>query len=176
MENTEEMKTVKLLALGIALLTPLWGSGTLAAGVTAAAFQKLQSLAGDWEGKDEQGNMVKSNFKLMVSGTAVMETLNHSGVDEMVTFYTVDGDRIALLHFCPTNNQPRMRATPSEGDIKELTFSFEGAGNLPSTEIGHEHKLVLEFQDKDHIVERWTWRAKGKDTEMVYHLARKAGS
>jgi hypothetical protein len=69
-----------------------------------------------------------------------------------------------------------MRATPSEGDIKELAFSFEGAGNHPSTEIGHEHKLVLEFQDNDHIVERWTWRAKGKDTEMVYQLARKARS
>ena len=97
--------------------------------------------------------MVRSNFKLIVSGTAVMETLNHSGMGEMVTFYTVDGDRIALLHFCPTNNQPRMRATPSEGDIKELAFSFEGAGNLPNTEIGHEHKLVLEFQNKNHIVE-----------------------
>ena len=59
MKNTEEMKTVKLLALGMALLTPLWGSGTLAAGVTAA-FRKLQSLAGDWEGKDEQGNMARS--------------------------------------------------------------------------------------------------------------------
>jgi hypothetical protein len=59
-KNTEEMKTVKLLALGTALLTPLWGSGTLAARVTAAAFRKLQSLAGDWEGKDEQGNMARS--------------------------------------------------------------------------------------------------------------------
>jgi len=167
---------VKLLALGMLLLTPLWTSGPLVAGVTTAAFQKLQSLAGDWEGKDEQGNMVKSNFKLMVSGTAVMETLNHSGMDEMVTFYTVDGDRIALLHFCPTNNQPRMRTTPAEGEIKELAFSFEGAGNLLNPEMGHEHKLVLEFQDKDHIVERWTWRAKGKDTEMVYRLARKARS
>jgi hypothetical protein len=34
---------VKLLALGMVLLTPLWTSGPLAAGVTAAAFQKLQS-------------------------------------------------------------------------------------------------------------------------------------
>ena len=38
MENTEEMKTVKLLALGMALLTPLWGSGTLAAGLPPQRF------------------------------------------------------------------------------------------------------------------------------------------
>ena len=168
-----EMKTVKLLALGIALLTPLWGSGTLAAGVTAAAFRKLQSLAGDWEGKDEQGNMVRSNFKLMVSGTAVMETLNHSGVDEMVTFYTVDGDRIALLHFCPTNNQPRMRATPDSDDFKELVFEFQGAGNLKSPAEGHQHRLVLRFEDANHITETWTWRQNDKDTLMLFHLTRK---
>lgn len=148
-------------------------SGVFAANGTSAGFKKLQSLAGEWEGKDEQGNPVKSSFKLIVSNTAVMETLSASGTDEMVTLYSIDGDSIALLHYCPTNNQPRMRATPPEGDIKELVFTFQGAGNLPSLETGHEHKLVIEFQDKDHIIERWTWRAKGKDMDFVYHFSRK---
>ena len=104
--------------------------------------------------------MVRSNFKLIVSGTAVMETLNHSGMGEMVTFYTVDGDRIALLHFCPTNNQPRMRATPSEGDIKELAFSFEGAGNPPSTEIGHDRRWDKGAASCECAEVRWGQRAR----------------
>ncbi len=33
--------------------------------------------------------------------------------------------------------------------------------------------MVLDFEDKDHITERWTWRKNGKGTDMVYHLARK---
>ena len=137
------------------------------------AFQKLQSLAGDWKGKDEQGNEVKSNFKLMISNTVVMETLDASGMEEMLTLYSVDGNGISLLHYCPTNNQPHMRAIPSSRNVKELVFSFLDAGNLSSIAVGHEHKMILEFDDEDHITERWTWRKNAKDTEMIYHLVRK---
>lgn len=137
------------------------------------AFQKLQSLVGDWQGKDDQGNEVKSNFKVMISNTVVMETLDASGMEEMLTLYSVDGNGISLLHYCPTNNQPHMRAIPASGDVKELVFSFLDAGNLSSIAVGHEHKMVMEFDHKDHITERWTWRKNGKDTEMVYHLNRK---
>jgi hypothetical protein len=148
----------------------------LAASPAAAAFQKLQSLAGDWEGAADGGGPVKSSFKSVASNTAVLETLNVSGMEEMLTLYSVDGNGIALVHYCPTNNQPRMRATPEPGDVKQLEFTFQGAGNLPSVAVGHEHKLVIEFRDKDHIIERWTWRKDGKDMEMVYHLARKTGN
>lgn len=66
-----------------------------------------------------------------------------------------------------------MRAKPAAGDVNRLEFSFEGVGNLPTPETGHEHKLVMEFVDHDHIVEHWTWRKNGKDTEMTFRLARK---
>jgi hypothetical protein len=137
------------------------------------AFQRLQSLTGDWQGKDEQGNEVKSTFKLMISNTVVMETLDASGMDEMLTLYSVDGNGISLLHYCPTNNQPHMRAIPASESVKELVFSFVGAGNLSSIAVGHEHKMAMKFDDKDHITERWTWQKNGKDTEMIYHLDRK---
>jgi hypothetical protein len=135
-------------------------------------FQKLQSLKGDWQGKDEQGNVVKSNFKLMISNTVVMETLDASGMEEMLTLYSVDGNGISLLHYCPTNNQPHMRAIPSSGNVNQLNFSFLDAGNLSSIAVGHEHQMIMEFEDKDHITERWTWQSNGKDTEMIYHLVR----
>jgi hypothetical protein len=139
-----------------------------------AVFAKLKALQGSWEGNDEHGMVVKSTFKVMVSGTVVMETLKMPENEEMITFYTADGDGIALVHYCPTNNQPRMRAVPSgNGDGKELAFTFQGAGNLPNPETGHEHQLVMQFRDDGHITERWTWRRNGKDSEMVYQLARK---
>jgi hypothetical protein len=158
------------------LALSICGRTASAAGPANAAFQKVRALAGEWEGKDEQGNAVKTSFKLIAGETAVMETLNMSGMEEMVTLYSVDGDGIALLHYCPTNNQPHMRAVPPSGDIRELVFEFQGAGNLPNLATGHEHKLVMELHDNDHLTERWTWRKNGKDTEMVYHFTRHAGS
>jgi len=136
-------------------------------------FHKLQALAGEWDGKDDSGNAVKTKFELVAGNTAVLETLTMAGMEEMLTLYTVDGDGIALVHYCPTNNQPRMRAVPASGDVKELVFAFQSATNLPDLSIGHQHKLVLEFTGADQIVERWTWRKGGKDTEMVHYFTRR---
>jgi hypothetical protein len=140
----------------------------------ASTFHKLQSLTGDWEGTDDEGNAAKTNFKLVAGNTAVMETLAAHGMEEMVTLYSVDGNGISLLHYCPTNNQPHMRAVPGGDDPKELVFSFQGATNLPDVAIGHQHKMVMQFQDKDHITERWTWRKAGRDSETVYKFVRKS--
>jgi hypothetical protein len=137
-----------------------------------STFRELQALAGNWEGKDDDGNAVKTEFQLVAGDTAVMEMMAMSGTEKMLTLYTVDGDGIALVHFCPTNNQPRMRAVPSSAAAKELIFSFQGATNLPDPSIGHEQKLVLQFISADKIVEHWTWRKNGKDTEMIYSFTR----
>lgn len=139
----------------------------------ASAFQKLQILAGDWEGTDGEGKPAKTSFKVIVGNTAVMETLTAQGMEEMLTLYSVDGNGISLLHYCPTNNQPHMRAVPGGDDPKELVFSFQGATNLPNIAIGHEHKMVMQFQDKDHIIEHWIWRKDGRDSETVYRFVRK---
>lgn len=163
------MRTLIVLLVAVSM----GSSFARAASGATAAFQKLQSLAGNWEGKDDHGAEVKSEFKSIAGNTGVMETLTASGMDEMVTLYSVDGDSILLLHYCPTNNQPRMRALPPAGDVKQLVFSFQGASNLPSLAIGHEYKLVMQFPDKDHLTERWTWRKNGKDSDSVFQLVRK---
>jgi hypothetical protein len=160
-------KVSLLLVLAAFIAGPLWAGPH-----SAAAFKKLQSLSGEWGGKDEHGMPVKTSFKVLASGTAVMETLSPSGMEEMVTLYSMDGDAIALVHYCPTNNQPRMRVVPSSDDIKELSFDFESAGNLKSPGTGHQHHLVLRFDDSDHLTETWTWRQDGKDIPMLFHLTR----
>src|ERR1700741_965940 len=160
-----------VLAAVAAICTPVSSAGN----PPKAAFKQLQALAGDWEGKDGDGGAAKTKFEIVAAGTAVMETISPTGMgmEDMLTLYSVDGDSIALVHYCPTNNQPRMKATPGTDEVKELTFAFQGAGNLPSEETGHQHKLVIQFEDDDHITETWTWRSKGKDTPMVFHFTRK---
>jgi hypothetical protein len=157
---------------GLFALLAFAATSLLAGTHSAAAFKKLQSLAGDWEGKDEHGMPVKTSFQVLASRTAVMETLSPSGMEEMITLYSMDDDGIALVHYCPTNNQPRMRVVPQSDEVKELSFDFQGAGNLKSPTTGHQHHLVLHFDDETHITETWTWRQNGKDMPMVFHLAR----
>lgn len=135
------------------------------------AFRKLQSLKGNWEGRTQHGEPVRSYISSIASNTAVMETVT-VGRDEMVSLYSVDANSILLVHYCASNNQPRMRAFPASSPVQELVFSFEGAENLPSLAVGHERQLVIEFQDSDHITERWTWCRDGRDTDMVFHLTR----
>jgi hypothetical protein len=157
-----------LILLILIAIAPLF-----AATNSVAAFKKIQLLAGNWDGKDDNGQPVKTNFKSIVSGTAVMETLAPTGMEDMVTVYSLDGDGIVLIHFCPTNNQPRMRVIPATSDPKELAFDFVSAGNLPSSATGHQHHLLIRFEDADHITETWTWRQDNMDMPMVFRLARK---
>jgi len=138
-----------------------------------AAFKRVMTLEGDWEGKDADNKPVHSSFKPVASGTALMETLSPSGMEEMLSLYSIDGDGIQLAHYCPTNNQPRMRALPPGGEPQVLDFQFTGAGNLPDPAVGHQHRMVIRFEDADHITETWTWRHGSQDTPMVFHLARK---
>jgi hypothetical protein len=147
-------------------------SGSFASEHSEAAFQKVKSLAGTWEGKDAAGMVAKSKFEVVVNGTTVLETLSMSGMEDMLSVYSVDGDSVALVHYCPTNNQPRMKALPPTGEIHQLDFLFRDAGNLPVPTTGHQQKISLHFDDADHLTESLTWRSNGKDSVEVLHLTR----
>jgi hypothetical protein len=166
--NKLRMRTIILLLGFLAIAT---SASTI--GSAERAFTKIISLAGAWEGKDDHGMPVKSNLKIIAGNTAVMETLSVHGMEEMVTIYSLDGNAISLIHYCPTNNQPHMQSIPPNEPFHELVFDFTNARNLPSLAKGHEQRLVLQFEDADHVKELWTWRRDGKDTLMTIDLTRK---
>ena len=67
---------MRKIALILVVATIIVTSNALAAAHSAAAFKKLQGLAGEWEGMDEKRRPVKTSFKSIVSNTGVMETLS----------------------------------------------------------------------------------------------------
>jgi hypothetical protein len=146
--------------------------GAFASEHSAAAFQKVKSLAGTWEGKDAAGMAAKSKFEVVVNGTTVLETLSMSGMEDMLSVYSVDGDSVVLVHYGPTNTQPRIKALPPTAEIHQLDFLFRDAGNLPVPTTGHQQKISLHFDDADHLTESLTWRSNGKDSVEVLHLTR----
>ena len=151
---------------------------SLAAGAPAhagssAAFDKLKSLAGEWQGKASDGKSVKVSYEVVSSGTAVLEKLETPSEMNMVTVYHPDGDRLMLTHYCAASNQPRMKAEPTAGDPKRLVFTYVDATNLSGPNASHMHGLTLTFDDPDHFGQEWTWKEPGKENKEVFRFERK---
>src|SRR4029077_3090669 len=64
----EVSMNVRKITVLFALLAVVTAS-LIAATHSEVAFKKLQSLAGDWEGKDEHGMPVKTSFQVLASKT-----------------------------------------------------------------------------------------------------------
>ena len=135
------------------------------------ALDRFKAMAGTWTGKGAQGQTSEVSYQLMAGGTSVMADIK-MGDEAMTSMFYVDGDRLLMTHFCPSNNQPRMKATFSP-DGKTVTFDFVDATNLASPQAGHMHKVVYVFADADHYSEDWTWKHEGKDAHFQFDMQRK---
>jgi hypothetical protein len=102
-----------------------------------------------------------------------MEKIGMPHESDMVTLYHPDGDSLMMTHYCAAHNQPRMRAGKVSPESRRIAFDFVDATNLASPDAGHMHRLVMTFEDRDRIVQEWTWREKGKETIEIFTLERK---
>ncbi len=142
---------------------------------TAAAFDRLKSLLGDWQGTTPDGHAVRVSYRLISGETCIQEMLDSSEGGGMVSIYCPDGDGLLMTHYCAANNQPRLRATKLSGDRNVLSFTYVDASNLPSEKIGHMHRLEVTFQDSDHFTQAWTYRNDGQDGTEKFTYSRKNG-
>jgi hypothetical protein len=138
-----------------------------------SGFERLKMLVGEWDGKTTSGKLARVSYQLTSGGSAVLETLKPADEPEMVTVYHRDGESLMLTHYCMVNNQPRMRAESDGVGEKELTFNFVDATNLASPSAGHMHRLVMVFEDADHLTANWTWRENDEEHTEGFHLTRK---
>ena len=167
------MKRMALLA--VVTLTLVASSTLQIAGQSrgTTGFDKLKSLVGEWQGKRADGKAVVVTYQLVSGGHGIMERLEATGEDEMVTIYHPDADGLMLTHYCSAGNQPRMRARVPAGEIRNLNFAFIDATNLAKPSDGHIHSLAISFQDKDQMMQVWIWRQDGRDERMTFTLQRK---
>ena len=135
------------------------------------ALDRFKSMEGTWVGKGAHGATSEVTYRVIAGGTSVMADIK-MGDEAMTSLYYVDGNRLLMTHFCPSNNQPRMQAVISP-DGKTVTFDFLDATNLASPQAGHMHRAVYSFTDADHYAEDWTWKHEAKDAHMQFEMQRK---
>lgn len=168
----------RLFALALAsVLVMACASTALAANEkakSAAAFEKLISLVGEWEGTNSAGP-VKATYTLVSAGTALMERLQSGNEPEMITLYTLDGDHLNIIHYCSEGNQPQMRTATVTEPAGPLMFRVTQVTGLKSPADGHMTGLVVTMADRDHFTQEWTYLTnKGKSTTDLIKFTRKS--
>jgi hypothetical protein len=139
---------------------------------SAPAFDQLKSLAGNWGGKDSSGSPVKISYKVISNGSVVMEYLEPAKEPEMVTMYSLDGDRIVVTHYCSAGNQPTMQTAPSPAANGKLDFSFVRISGTKTPDEGHMIALSVSILDKDHLTQTWTFQDHGKSMNDTFSYTR----
>lgn len=159
--------------LAAALVLGAAGLAVSADDTTAARFDKLKALAGDWTTSGGDGS-VSHSYRVTAAGTAVVETMLPGTPHEMVTVYSIDKGDIVLTHYCAEGNQPHMKA--ARGGADAIDFKFDGGGNIKSPKDGHMHEASFAFVDADHIKSTWQYYKDGKPGEKAqFDLVRKKG-
>jgi hypothetical protein len=122
----------------------------------SAAFAKLKTLVGEWDGSFEWTGRKESgkvNARYYLTGNAaVIENLTYVEIGElaMTSVYHLDNGDLRMTHFC-VQNQPRLKASQIDIGKGVLDFSFVDATNLSSPDASKVDGLEMRFLDADHI-------------------------
>ena len=154
--------------LAISLAGPVRAEGD-------SGFQALKALSGSWVGVAREGSRramaTRATFRVVSGGSAVMLTTDPGTPHEMVTLFHEDDGTLMATHYCAAQNQPRLRAQPSE-DGKTLVFEFVDGTNL-GAHPGRMQRLVITLPDRDHQVQEWTYREGDAESTARFEMHRK---
>jgi hypothetical protein len=137
-----------------------------------SALEQFKSLAGEWEGKDSRGTLLRVSYEVLATGV-VMERLQPEGEPAMVTMYSLDGDHIVAIHFCSAGNQPVLKTGPLSSATGKYDFLLERTYGMNSPEELHMVELVVTMADNDHLSQAWTSLDHGKRSTHTISFARK---
>ena len=160
---------MKRTASCLALLLVASCAALAAPDTPASHFDQLKKLAGTWEGKTADGKPVSITLQVVSDGSVLMEL---DPVENMVTMFHPDNDRLLMTHYCSAHNQPRMQAEVSP-DGKRFTFKFLDATNLAKPDAGHMHRMVLSIEDASHMTQQWFFIDGTKEMSETFKFGRK---
>src|SRR5438874_7350558 len=135
------------------------------------AFDRLVALQGEWQGVADGVNTTLI-YTLTANGSALMEQCRPEKGHEMITMFTVDGDRLIATHYCSAKNQPQMVTSAITDAQKPLAFLLARITGLKSPADWHNTGLTVIQEDSDHLTQEWTYQSKGKTGKTVFRYTR----
>jgi len=152
---------LSLLVVAGAAVANAADAGKTTTSNASAAFERLKTLAGEWDGSN--GSMKGHiSYELIAGGTALVERETGEGMPPMMTVYHLDGDRLVLTHYCMLGNQPRLQARRYDTASGELAFEFLDATGLPNSKASHMHNATFHFIDSEHFSSSWQLYENGE--------------
>jgi hypothetical protein len=128
-----------------------------------AAFERMKTLAGEWEGK-LGADTGKVTYEVISGGSAILERFSSTALGpggNMISIYHLDGKRLMMTHYCMAQNQPRLVAKSYDAAKGELAFEFLDVTNLAPGGT-HISSAVFRFGDGKHFAAVWGATKDGK--------------
>ncbi len=122
-------------------------------------LDSVKALEGTWESKGPDGAPQLTEFKVTAAGSAVREIMFPGTPHEMTNLYCLDGNALAVTHYCAMGNQPRMRAAARVGN--QIPFGMATVSDMEAPDEMYMGELTLVFVDQDHLTEHWRSFVKG---------------
>ena len=145
---------------------------------TQLAFERLKTMAGTYDVEfpdvTDHSKVIWDNVS---GGHAIVETLNVGTPDEMVSLYYLDGEDLAMTHYCGIGNRPLMRLDRARSTRDEYFFEFDRAttGIDPATDA-HIHAAHFKFLAADAVDVEWSFWDKGAEQhQKLFELRKQPG-
>lgn len=147
------------------LLLPALTQAVIASPRTEAqlAFQRLETLTGEWRSLDAPGGVIRVSYKLIANGHALVESWDMGRGRTSMTVYHRDGDTLLATHYCPLGNQPRLKFAPT-ATTDRIGFHFLDATNLSSPSDEHAYSFSFDLSGRDRVVRTEIYR-RGEGAE-----------
>ncbi len=114
----------------------------------SAAFERMKTLVGKWEGESPMMGKMNTEFRLIAGDSVIEERFAKGTPMEMLsTYYDVNG-KLTMKHYCMLRNQPQMTLTKSIAD--SLTFTLAPTPGLNPAKDKHMHTATYNFIDANH--------------------------
>lgn len=117
-------------------------------------FEALKSLVGSWEGKTDNGRVIKVTYTLHANASVLMEAWALGPKSDALTLYHMDLGALMATHYCPLCNQPRLLLSRVKSP-GSFAFEFCSATNLANLGIAHQQSFEVSLLDSGSF-----WRSE----------------
>lgn len=134
---------------------------------TSKEFGMMEKLTGTWKGqtvKDGKPEEMKVTYRLTSGGSAIEEVLSPGSEGEMVSVYTEEKGKLAMIHYCMLGNHPKLQFLKATNN--QINLAHNSSDGISEKDM-HMHSLQITFNGPDTMTQVWTAYEKGEPKERV---------